>query len=431
MKKIIKASVFCATVLTLASSAQALDLNMFGASAEVAFWNEAAPQFLAASVADGGMGCTSVVHGSYDSNNGIARGFNCAGAPDSTDTTITIRYTANKSVEGPRAVMGMDPNNLDSCSDNAGMDDHYRLMANITDDGATTSMGCNRVNLGASDVASESFTQQSSGNKNGIYDTTPFADALDPATIPGADTPGMVHWNPIVVPFSFFANKELTATDNLSRLQAVLLMSGNVGNWSQFGYPAKKVLLCMRHAGSGTHATLDRAVMRGDRKLPIAQATPPAFVNAPTIYFHTSTSGLLKCVQDNANLEGSAIAVGYADSDALVSSVAADGSEVLNSAYSNVKRLTYNGIGQGMSAGLTVAPIKTQIANGQYSFWSSQWIYMNPTQLLNANEQTAADTMMAYASDPAHLPQATKKYYWLAKNELNVQKENDAVLPHF
>ena len=434
MKKIIKVSVFCATVLTLASSAQALDLNMFGASAEVDFWTEAAPQFLAASVADGGMGCTNVVSGKADSKNGVAKGFNCAGAP-SGDNTVTLRYTADKSVEGPRAVMGMDPNNLDTCSTLVNTpsfgDDHYRMMANISDDGLTLSKGCNRVNLGASDVASESFTQESHGNMNGIYDTAPFNEVLDPSTIPGADTPGMISLNPIFVPFSFFANKNLTATDNLTRLQAVLLMSGNVSNWSQFGYPAARVALCMRHAGSGTHATLDRAVMRGDRPLVINQNTPPAFVAAPTIYFHESSSDLMKCVQNNAGIATGAIAVGYADTDKTVSSIAADGSEVINAAYNNTKRLTYNGIGAGMSAGKTVSDIKTQIANGLYDFWSAQWIYMNTNQLVNLNAEAAANLMMAYAANPATLPQATKKYYWLAKNELKVQKENDAVLPHF
>ena len=51
--------------------------------------------------------------------------------------------------------------------------------------------------------------------------------------------------------------------NNLTRLQVVALFSGVVSDWSDFGvyYPAIPVTLCMRHAGSGTSATLDYAVM--------------------------------------------------------------------------------------------------------------------------------------------------------------------------
>lgn len=440
MKKALKVSVFCASVLAAATSAQALDLNIYGASAQYEFWKDAAPQFLKATVAQGGMGCDvlTVKYGTLKytnpvnnvtTDNGAAVGFNCAGAGGQT---VNIRYSSNKSVEGPRAVMGLDPQENDTCIMGNPTNDNLRQMLTIDGAGVKT-MACQDVNLGASDVASEAFTQESHGFENGVFNMTWFDEVLDPSTIPGETTPGMKVYRPIVVPFSFFANKALTATDNLTRLQAVNLMSGNVANFDQFGYPSAWVVSCMRHAGSGTHASLDKAVMRGDSPLPAYdQYAPGADINQ--ILFHTSSTELTNCVNTNANLTASDtgipyIAIGYADTDKIVKSIAVDGSEV-NTSYPNVKRLTYNGAGQGMSAGLTVAPIKTQINKGIYDFWAAQWIYLNQN-VETAPVVAAADKMMAYASKAANLPQAVKKYYWSAQEELSVIKENDTALPHF
>ncbi|MFA7316510.1 MAG: substrate-binding domain-containing protein [Sulfuricella sp.] len=437
MKKAIKVSVFCASVLAAATSAQALDLNIYGASAQYEFWKDEAPLFLQTPVANGGMGCdvatvkfgtlkyTNPING-VTTDNGAAVGFNCQGAGGQT---VNIRYSSNKSVEGPRAVMNMDPQENDTCITGNPTSDNLREMLTIDAAGVKT-MGCHDVNLGASDVASEAFTQESHGFENGIYNQTDFNEVLDPATIPGASTPGMTYWRPIVVPFSFFANTALTDTNNLTRLQAVLLMSGNVSNWDQFGYTSNWVVSCMRHAGSGTHATLDKAVMRGDKALANTQFYLPFPAPTQTILFHTSSSELSKCVNENALKGPGYVAVGYADTDKIVKSIAADGSEV-NTSYPSVKRLTYNGAGMGKVAGsgTSNAPIKGEIANGIYDFWSAQWIYMD-----KAHESTAvydaANTMMTFASKAANLPTA-KKYYWLAAEELNVSKENDSVLPHF
>jgi hypothetical protein len=435
MKKVIKVSVFCASVLAAATSAQALDLNIYGASAQYEFWREAAPLFLQTAVADGGMGCTGVQFGTLKytnpingvtTDNGAAAGFNCAGA---AGQTVNIRYSSNKSVEGPRAVMNMDPQENDTCITGDPTNDNLREMLTIDATGVKT-MGCQDVNLGASDVASEAFTQESHGFENGIYNQVQFDEILDPATIPGSSTPGMTTWQPIVVPFSFFANTALTDTDNLSRLQAVLLMNGNVSNWDQFGYTSNWVVACMRHAGSGTHASLDKAVMRGDKPLVTNQVYLPFPAPMQTVLFHTSSSELTKCVNENALKGPGYVAVGYADTDKIVSSIAADGSE-LNTKYPSVKRLKYNGGGMGKVAGsgTNPAPIKTEIANGMYDFWAAQWIYMNkaiePTAVYDA-----ANMMMTFAGKAANLP-AAKKYYWLAQEELNVSKENDSVLPHF
>jgi len=461
MKKVIKTVALGATFAALASTAVAadLELNIYGASAQNKFWNTYAQQFLEASVDDGGMGCTgTTVKGYADAAKklGMTVGQNCA---YNDNGKVTIRYTANKSVEGPRAVMGLDPQNNDSCP----ADQRFQAVLNAAGTAVSTTPECLPVTVGASDVASEAFTQESHGYKNGNYNTSDYNEVLAGQVIPGAAEIG-TYANPVVVPFSFFANStNLPTVNNLTRQQALLLMSGNVANWNQFGpgYPDKKVVLCMRHAGSGTHATLDKAIMRDEpnRGLPTTNQLNVAAANPlPGIMFHESSSDMIKCVEENGRYgtkpDGSAWptpstpgtpnagAIGYADSDATVDTAqgtngyAADGTEYQLASLSHVKRLKYNGAGEGMnSTNLTTygySALKNEIIHGSNEFWAAQWLYINADA---PGDGTAArvdffNRLTAYASSTI-LPCPGIGCYWLTASELTVSKEDDSAVPHF
>lgn len=445
MKKVIKTVVFGASVLALASVANATEynVNIYGASAQNEFWNDAADDFLAAATTANGLGCTTVQQDRTTSKDGISRGTNCAGLPDPADV-IYIRYSARASADGPRSVYGIDPDNVDSC-DTEGFTDSYRKMADETtvDWDPTTVGGSNKcvdVTLGASDVASSSFTQVSEGNEEGFLQNGPVTRFdMNANLIPG-EAQGLIPHRPVVVPFAFFGNGPAMGWDttdpanpvagagaitNVSRVQAANLMAGNVYNWSQFGpdFPNKKVVVCLRHAGSGTHATLDKAVMRGDFSIAEKEAWPGTFTpNTPYLFFHISSSDLIKCVDQNGNSPSTGgfttdvtthMAIGYADADK-------NAPDAITGAikYPDAVTLNYNGY----------SPAKQNITNGNYTFWSQQWIYENPADANYNTLQPIHQKMVDFASDPANLP-ATKANYWAAANELNVVKPFDTSLP--
>lgn len=438
MKKVLKAAAIGASVLALAGTASAAELNMniYGASAQGTFWNDYAEVFLTKPVANGGMGCASAVKGYNDSGKklGMTVGINCAG---NGGDNINIRYTSNKSVEGPRAVMKLDPQDNDTCITGNPTNDNLRKQATWLG-GTSFGNACQVVHVGSSDVASESFIQESHGAKNGNFDTTQYDEVLAGQVIPGAAEIGTAR-QPIVVPFSFFANTSL-AVDHINRQQALLLFSGNVWNWNQFGpgYPNKKVALCMRHAGSGTHSTLDMTIMRGDRSLVTQTArNVPAPVKTAGVMFHESSGNMIDCIQQNGGYSTATVgAIGYADADAIVASIAADGSEVKKPTATNIKRLSYNGGGEGMNAGYTVSALKNEIINGSYEFWATQWLYIN-----KADHDTATnnlyDAMMNFAStNPLTCANGgtgstARGCYWVTANDLKVTKELDSSIPRF
>jgi ABC-type phosphate transport system substrate-binding protein len=97
-------------------------------------------------------------------------------------------------------------------------------------------------------------------------------------------------------------------------------------------------------------------------------------------------------------------AIGYADADQL------EGTDN----YPNVHALKYNG----------VEPRRTKVRNGEYDFYSNQWLYFNrtPTQLEEA--------LISYASNPANIP-STKAKFWATADEMVFNKGDDRVYPGF
>lgn len=435
MKKMLKIAAIGATVIAGASIASAADLefNIYGASAQGTYWKQVAEDFLKTK-----YGCTAAqidkqfrdpvsgaVKPESEAKAAIFIGFGCSGY---TSGNVVIRYTEDKSSEGPRAVMGVDPDGLSSC-DSAGHETERRQITYTGTSKATAAyaIGCHPVNIGASDVESKSFTQITPGfDFSNVY-------------IPGKDV--LAYKRPIVVPFSFFANTALPV-DNLTRQQALMIFGQSTGltNWDQFGpgYPSASIAVCMRHAGSGTHATLDKAIMRKDGiNLINASNTNPD--NGPLTFFNASTSNEVACVNNNAGLSTStAIAIGYADSDKIVSALDSNGNEV-NAAYPNVKRLKLNGAGEGMTQDnydtYTYSALKNEIINGIYDFWSAQWIYRSKTA--DSNWVTHFNKLMTYAEtkeldcDPSDSSKKFTGCYWVKSEDMMVVKEKDSDIATF
>ncbi len=453
-KKIVKGLVVGGAGLILATSAvqaEQYEINIYGASAQYKFWTEAAPLFLISQGCDAGDIYHAVDEDQYSRDAGIAfcagsdaiAGYEGEGLGGEGDSLI-IRYTTNASYDGIRAVTGDTQENADAqyCSEYT-----HRYMPVADDETANYkqysaadpdpgeglgAFACYDVNVGASDVAAETFNQESEGyalgyipNDDGSY-TTMSSSIKYPDFLNDPDIDDKVEANQmVVVPFGFYANnggyldsnnelqtdsEKAVPFDNLSRLMAVSLFSGQVANWDDFdpSLDSQQVVLCLRHAGSGTHATLDAAVMRGDANLVTAQADPSTIIPValgylPQVWFNKGSSDELRCVGKRLG------AVGYADADKCTTSCQA------GTKYGKVKALTYQG----------VAPTATTIKNGQYLFWASQYLYVGED---DDDTKDYIDAMITWAADGANM--ASKKAgYWAAKDDMMWTKSDDYAYP--
>jgi hypothetical protein len=416
MKKTLKTLALAGTIVGLAGAANAavIDLNVYGSSAQFLYMNANAPAFLTATTANGGRGCSATTQTTAaDGKSEITQGTGCDGGVN----TINIRYTSKASYDGVRAVNNSDPAN--TCAGFPGQ------RPQITGAGNAAYL-CQDVTLGASDVSGVSFTQQSHGLLAG-----PMGGVQTDRVFTGVPTTGLTPYNTVVVPFGFFANSSVkvstcqggtndgnlctagTATadcgtgitcgqntiSNLTREQAIQIFSGQAIAWTDFGASysvtgdaTSSIVACFRHAGSGTHATLDYAVMNknwGNALLQTQNTT------GPIAYFNDGSSDEMKCINNNAALATPG-AIGYADADQGITS------------YPNVVALKYNGLfGR-----------RNTIRNGLYDFWSAQWLFENPakTPTGSAAHQLILD-LTAFAKKPANVP-ATKAAYWASLAEM-------------
>jgi hypothetical protein len=483
-----KSKAFTAIIATAAGAAllaaaampaqAAREINIYGASAQYLFWNDLADNFLLS------KGCSNIRQAQFegtgpnDSNyrkHGITLGTACT---EYGGNDVIIRYSAKASYDGIFAIQGdvRDGNqplpaviswaspNPNSCANNfeRSMADETTISGSVV--GARK---CVRVNVGASDVAGKSFTQESHGANFG-----PNGGAMQDRVFPakGIWTDGtwknyptdqnVYHLEsnkPVVVPFGFFGNKAIKVQrctagtnagemctdatqavdcpgstcaapaelDNVTRPMAVNIFSGQVWYWTDFGAGfsvrntsggelAADIVACMRHAGSGTHATLDYAVVKGNGWG--ALLAPTENSGGPTIWFNDGSGDEMKCV--NGTIPGFTTgsdwgAIGYADADQSVSS------------YTKTKAMKY----QGMYG------TRVNIRNGMYDFWAHQWLYYPGLEapVVEPNYATTHpvyEDLVAYASDPANIP-STKAKFWATANEMVYGKENDQSYPRY
>ena len=267
---------------------------IYGASAQFAYWKAQAGPFLLTQ--DGGasnweIGCDS--SGKY-----------CIVTDDNQTNALTVGVANKASFDGICALQGefeTTPGSIATANPNCiwpngngGVTDSYNTtcpagerpmvdatscawdfnstqaaMNNATKNVACTATICTPVTAGASDVLAKSLTQQSAGMDLGPLGCgSTKAPAWSPYSGQYAceinrdfinypiNSTGLTDSNPVVVPFAFYVNNSVTSggspITNLTSVQISALFSGKVPDWSDLGFDAKPVSLCLRHAGSGT-----------------------------------------------------------------------------------------------------------------------------------------------------------------------------------
>jgi hypothetical protein len=426
MKKLINTAMFAALITGAAISANATDIqiDMYGASAQRDYWKELGYDFMTKTVGEDGMGCVSAHKSQYDGNFIVIKGETCAYAGGDD---VYITYGSVASIEGVKAAKEVAPiDDKNSCAANNG--NAYRQVVNTatctwvpwdtTDNvNGVCTKSCNNIELGASDVEGVSFTQKSSGQKFGHLvhsNNTYYSENLT-----GESVTGLTRKTPTIVPFAFYANSDIPELTDINRTVAVNLFSGNISSLGQLAgleaYADKGVQLCFRHAGSGTHATLDKGIMNKSGFSLVEEESVSTDVTIPNAFFYqssdsktkTNEAGMKQCIETNGGRGRGAnfIAIGYMDADAAETS--------------HMHRLTYNG----------AAATPDNINNGAYEFWAAQNVYYKS---IDANMTTAQKNlvtkMMTFAS--SNVP-AAKVDYWTAVNNLNVSKPADTSIPKF
>jgi ABC-type phosphate transport system substrate-binding protein len=429
MKKQIKVSMTIAAALVAMSGiAQAApaELNIYGASAQYLYWNDQAQNF-----AQIVLGCTATAPVNNGGKHGFVSAINCTnemvpvnGATGKRD--LDIRYSGIASAEGPLSVAKAAP--LDATlATGCDVANGYRKMY-----ASETTTVCKQVHVGTSDVAGESLNQVSSGQKFGPLGGGAFSAALS-----GVNTTGLTSANTVVVPFGFFVNNAVTATkctagfvgnycttasdcgtggacsstattiDNITREQAVLLFSQQTADWSDFGayFTAQPTVVCLRHAGSGTAAALDKTVMSNSWGSAVVTAEADG-----AVWFNQGSGDQVKCINGNstATPTGSLIgAIGYADADQAVGTA---------NTSQNIQLIKYNG----------VYPTRAAIRNGLYDFYTNAWLYTNPANGTTVNGLAAS--LVTFAQNPDHVP-ATKANFWAAVGEMKYNRTSDVTYP--
>lgn len=429
MKEVINIALAAAVLSGVAVTAQAAEtvgpndivINMYGASAQRDYWLELGGEFMTS------QGCQTAAKTNAGANYLAIKGGNCSSVGGNN---IYITYGSVASLEGVHAVAGLPPLSAslnDTCLVGGSLDHTQRETVNLSTCTfpatwgpytTTCAIGCAKIHAGTSDVESESFNQTSEGNERGHLGG-PYVtlEAFGP------DVSGLVEYKPTIVPFAFYANAMLggpSATgivNNLSRTQAVNLFAGKIAKWNelkQFNPFNKDVQLCLRHAGSGTHATLDRAVFRDDTKdASLAIVTTQQTGAAPFAYFYKSSSDMKTCVQQNAGRGNTgrttAYAIGYMDADTPSDEF--------------MRRMTYQGVPavDASAIGANPAVSNAYINDGSYDFWSAQNVYVN-----NSDNSATFQALMDFAE---HNIPVAKSGQWTKAADLMVTKETDKHLP--
>jgi hypothetical protein len=508
-------------------------ITMYGASAQIKFWDALAEDFLLAPVAVNGLECTGAVaerrdesvSDLFDDNRGTcAEGCTVDGVGGQT---VCIKYSEIASFFGVEAVAIGDTNAPARGCPNANerllLDDACFTTAESAANFDTVCvLTCQTVHLGASDVNFEAFVQRTIGYQDGYVepgssDDDGWQDAGSPLT-PGGDydtsieipelgqDPGVSDaFTTNIVPFGIFVNTDLTegrceatssvvansefiqhspvnkrcgaqsdciayyqcrsgvckdengvdiagstcgnhadckvfdggqltgtqsgdwacttrAMESLTQLEMQLAFAdnafnGNVLFWNDLGLglPTRGIGRCMRHAGSGTHATFDFTVTR-----------TYAFESTTTpfqFWHYASSSDLDDCIENNAYtgiefglpLASQPIAIGYLDAD-----------KVLNSTLRNVRLIGLDGM----------LPEKENIVDGRYPFWAEQVIYVleSVTDGTLADVQFIREEMELFAGDAANLAANGNRLgetlrFWATFGEMNVTRNLDIRTP--
>jgi hypothetical protein len=371
------------------------DINIYGASAQFTFWKTEGPLYLQAA------GCSLGTSGmSADSKHFIQQA-TCG------TNTLNFRVSSKASYDGPLAV---DSNTTHPSRDTvcSSVGANYRPMLTLSDcsggtcsnPSTTDTSDCYPVTIGASDVQVGDFKQEShgllKGPQGGAQTDRNFKS--NPFVLSASTTN---YCSPQAIPFSFFAHDDIvtaasTTITNITTSEAKMIFQGLIKNWSDLqaqSMNSKALSICLRHAGSGTHATMD--AFMGTVKLPTI-AVP---AGTSRIYFNDGSSDLLKCVDGVGTWTGSG-AIGYADSDTGISG-------------SHTGRLTIDG----------VAPTTTNVDDWSHAFTAIQRLYVSTTNAANPVYQD----LCTYAGRPTTI--AAVNPNWSAT--CNMKRIKDSLFGNF
>ena len=214
--------------------------------------------------------------------------------------------------------------------------------------------------------------------------------------------------------------------DNITRLMATLIYSGQATKWQDFGKwwdgdcdmasTSDQIYACMRHAGSGTQATFD-IMMRGlgyGKDWLHTQTT----ASGRQIWFNDGSGDMMNCIAGKTwNSDGTTTArrnigaIGFADCDQIYGASASGTARI---AYENVHALKYDG----------VECKRPKIRNGEYEFYSP-----NHDFFVTADPNAAVfQAFIDYSKLPANLP-PSKTGYWATKAEMVFLKSGDTAWP--
>lgn len=204
-----------------------------------------------------------------------------------------------------------------------------------------------------------------------------------------------------VVPFLFVRNNALSGVNNLTREQAVLLMtsSGSIGAIDGMpasylgGVSAGPVYLVGRDSGSGTRISIHKDI--GFNLTPVLWTT-----NGAGAYITTaglSSGGLVRNV-----IAGKSDAIGYLGRP--------DFAAILGSSTA----LSYNGV-----------PYTTaNVLNGSYSLWGYEHI-VNRAGGLSANQVLVRDALIAAITNPAYQSTPIYSASFERLSDMNVERGTD------
>jgi hypothetical protein len=480
----------CAATTPLAGDSSCADFNVYGASAEFNFFANEAQPFLA-----NGLGCTDTTfNGGVPANEGTKEGVfighHCLGG----STTVVYRFASKASWDGIVAITGENPlgqytnyaGDVDSngsaatgvaggCQTISFFERTFIDESSCPGGGtACTKLLCATVNIGAADVAASEFAQSSQGRDiigpKGNTSYTGVPSPLLKRTFPngvatGTGNNALVDNKVFVVPFSFYVNKAVTVNkclgsatladngqfcktsadcsggatcttevlDNISHPMAVQIFSGSADNWQDFGpwFVNLPMDVCLRHAGSGSHATLDWTVMRGTSLTDsgantlalLAQAEGGPGDSASTtgnaaggtsgleggggnLWFNDGTGDNLTCANRWTATTAPVGSITYADSD--VPAYSANASKL-----TNLQEVKYNGE-WGRHAALV---------NGMYDFYTTEHLYTSVNSTAGV-QGTIFNDLLTYAQgNPANLP-AIEANYWALPCQMAYDKAN-------
>lgn len=367
-KKLFLSTVAGVSMMALAAgSALAVDdINIWGASAQFNFWKNNGEAYLLS------QGCTNIQHAVLQgSSKDYIIKATCNGQ------TVYMRSSSKASYDACYALAGAsddESGRVKDCDDSSDPASYFkRPFINETSCtwGTPTAPGtcstggnCQTVTVGAADTACSCFKQNSQGNLKG-----PLGGGWITRNM-NVSEPDVDKCTPMIVPFAFFVNNTVTkggqTIDSISYDNLQLIFSGQVFNWNEIydadgvAYDNKPLVACMRHAGSGTQASLEAYLMASPG---CSTSNYLSWRQSTNIYFNDGSSDMMKCINGvpGSSWTGAA-AIGYADADQVVG---------IPESYPNTVRIKLNGV----PSPLTDAKIKAALVNGTYNFYGAQHLY--------------------------------------------------------